>query len=121
MQRRRIRWIAPPILHAAKEQRQHATSAEELLWSALRGQQIQGLPFRRQHPVGRFILDFYCPRKKLCVELDGGIHDDQQERDAARTEALSHLKIRVIRFRNEEVLHDLASVVHRIEAALDPE
>jgi very-short-patch-repair endonuclease len=87
----------------------------------LRGQQIRGLPFRRQHPVGRFILDFYCPRKKLCVELDGGIHDDQQERDAERTEALSHLKIRVIRFRNEEVLHDLASVVQRIEAALDPE
>jgi very-short-patch-repair endonuclease len=118
--RKRIKSIVPPILQAAREQRQHATRAEDVLWSALRGQQIRGLPFRR-HPVGRFILDFYCPRKKLCVELDGGIHDDQQERDAARTEALSHLKIRVIRFRNEEVLHDLASVVQRIEAALDPE
>jgi very-short-patch-repair endonuclease len=119
--RRRIRRIIPPILQGAKEQRQHATSAEELLWSAVRGQQIRGLPFRRQHPVGRFILDFYCPRKKLCVELDGGIHDDQQERDAARTEALAHLKIRVIRFRNEEVIADLSSVIQRIEAALDPE
>jgi very-short-patch-repair endonuclease len=119
--RRRIRRIIPPILQGAKEHRQHATSAEELLWSAVRGQQISGLPVRPQHPVGRFILDFYCPRKKLCVELDGGIHDEQQERDAARTEALAHLKIRVIRFRNEEVTTDLASVVQRIEAALDPE
>ena len=71
--------------------------------------------------MGRFILDVYCPRNKLCVELDGGVHDDQRERDAARTEALSHLRIRVIRFRNEEVLNDLASVIQRIEAALDPE
>jgi very-short-patch-repair endonuclease len=118
--RRRIRRIIPPILHAAREQRQHATSAEEVLWSALRRQQIRGLPFRRQHPVGHFIPDFYCPRKKLRVELDGGIHDDQRERDAARTEALARLKIRDIRFRNEEVLSDLASVVQRIEAALDP-
>jgi very-short-patch-repair endonuclease len=92
-----------------------------LLWNAVRGQQMCGLPFRRQHPVGRFILDFYCPRKKLCVELDGGIHDEQRERDAARTEALAHLNIRVIRFRNEEVMTDLASVMQRIEAALDPE
>ena len=117
--RKRIRRIVPPILHAAKQNRQYATTAEELLWSVVRGQQIKGLPFRRQHPVGRFILDFYCPRKKLCVELDGGIHDEQQERDAARTEALARLNIRVIRFRNEEVLHDLASVVRRIETALD--
>ena len=118
--RRRIRRIIPPILHAAKDNRQHATSAEELLWAAVRGQQINGLPFRRQHPVGRFILDFYCPRKKLCVELDGGIHDEQQERDAERTAALARLNIRVIRFRNEDVVHDLATVLRRIEAALDP-
>ncbi len=48
---------------------------------------MRGLPFRRQHPVERFILDFYCPREKLCVELDGPVHDVQQDYDAARTEA----------------------------------
>jgi len=64
MPERRIRRIRPPILAAAKEHRQEPTRAEDVLWSAVRGQQLRGLPFRRQHPVGRFILDFYCPRKK---------------------------------------------------------
>jgi very-short-patch-repair endonuclease len=118
MPQKRIKRIVPPILTAAKEHRQRATSAEDVLWSAVRGQQIRGIPFRRQHPVGRFILDFYCPRKKLCIELDGGIHEEQQERDEARTQALADLGIRVIRFRNDEVLADLADVVRRIEEAL---
>jgi very-short-patch-repair endonuclease len=119
MTQRPIKRIKTPILTAAKEHRREPTVAEETLWAAVRGQQIRGLPFRRQHPGGRFILDFYCPRKKLCVELDGAIHDDQQEQDAARTEALAAHKIKVIRFRNEEVLDDLPSVLQRIEAALD--
>jgi very-short-patch-repair endonuclease len=82
---------------------------------------LGGLNFRRQHPVGPFILDFYCPRRKSCIEVDGDIHDVQRERDAARTEALGTLKIRVIRFRNQEVLHELPSVILRITAALDPD
>ena len=86
---------------------------------ALRGQQIRGLQFRRQDPVGPFILDFYCPKRKLGIELDGSVHDGQEVRDQARTEALATLKIRVIRFRNEEVFGSLSSVIHRIEAALD--
>jgi very-short-patch-repair endonuclease len=119
MPQKRIKRIRPPILAAAKGHRQTTTAAEEVLWTAVRGQQIRGLPFRRQHPVDRFILDFYCPRKKLCIELDGSVHDAQQERDAERTEALGRLRIRVVRFRNEEVLGDLPSVIQRIEAALD--
>jgi very-short-patch-repair endonuclease len=91
------------------------------LWDALRDQKLGGLNFRRQHPVGPFILDFYCPRKKLCIDVDGDIHDIQRERDAARTEALGTLKIRVIRFRNEELLNELPSVILRITSALDPD
>ena len=117
MTERPIKRIRAPILAGAKEHRQDATSAEEVLWSALRRQQMCGLPFRRQHPVGRFILDFYCPRKKLCVELDGSSHDGRED-DQARTDALALLKIRVIRFRNDEVLQDLQSVLRRIEAAV---
>jgi very-short-patch-repair endonuclease len=116
----RISRIRAPILNAAKEHRKEPTTAESVLWSALRGQQLCGLPFRRQHPVDRFILDFYCPRKKLCIELDGSSHDGRGIMDQARTEALETLNIRVIRFRNEEVLEDLPSVLQRIEAALDP-
>jgi very-short-patch-repair endonuclease len=119
MTERRIRRIRQPILTAAKEHRRQATPAEAHLWAALRGQQMRGLPFRRQPPVERFILDFYCPREKLCVELDGPVHDGQQDYDAARTEALGRLNIRVLRFRNEEVLRNLTSVLQRIEAALD--
>ncbi|WP_420126400.1 endonuclease domain-containing protein [Longimicrobium sp.] len=109
--------IQAPILDAAKVHRQDPTAAEAVLWAALRRQQLGGLGFRRQHPVGRFILDFYCPRKKLCVELDGPIHEGREMMDQARTEALGTLNIRVIRFRNEEVLTDLPSVLNRIEAA----
>ena len=85
MPQKRIKRIRPPILAAAKEHRQQATIADAILWSVVRGQQIRGLPFRRQHPIDRFILDFYCPRKKLCIELDGPIHDEQKECDQART------------------------------------
>jgi very-short-patch-repair endonuclease len=97
------------------------TPAEEVLWAALRRNQLAGLHFRRQHAMGRFILDFYCPSKKLCVELDGPIHDEQQERDEARTQTLAHQGIRVIRFRNDEVFSSLTSVLRRIELAAEPE
>jgi very-short-patch-repair endonuclease len=116
---RNIHRIRAPILDAAKVHRQEPTAAETLLWSALRKQQLCGLPFRRQHPVDRFILDFYCPRKKLAVELDGASHDGRESVDQARTDALATLNIRVIRFRNEEVLNDLPSVLQRIKAAVD--
>jgi very-short-patch-repair endonuclease len=96
------------------------TEAERVLWEALRGRRLAGLRFRRQHPVGRFILDFYCPIAKLCVEVDGGIHDLQAEQDAERSAALAAGGYRVVRVRNEEVLQDLPSALARIEAATRP-
>lgn len=116
MPRRRI--IAR-VMNAAREHRREPTPAEERLWDAVRDQQIRGLNIRRQHPVGPFILDFYCPKKKLCIELDGSVHDGREMMDEARTESLGTMKIRVIRFRNEEVINNLPSVLQRIEAALD--
>ena len=97
------------------------TRAETVLWRSLRGQRIRGLNFRRQHPVLSFIVDFYCPARKLCIELDGGIHDtpDQAEKDVARTAALEARGYHVLRFRNEEVMSDLSSVLRRIRAGLD--
>jgi very-short-patch-repair endonuclease len=120
--RRESRWrTSEPVHHAAKKLRREMTQAEEVLWSALRRNQVLDLHFRRQHPVGRFVLDFYCASKKLCVEVDGEIHEEQREWDEARSAALSHQQIRVLRFRNEEVLTDLASVVRRIEIAAEAE
>jgi very-short-patch-repair endonuclease len=95
------------------------TPAEHALWQALRRHQLHGLGFRRQHPLGPFIVDFYCPRLKLVIEVDGSVHDDQADYDAARTEQLAAYGNHVIRFRNEAVLGDLASVLDQIAAAAE--
>ena len=100
--------------------RDEMTPAEQVLWQALRGRRLAGLKFRAQHPVGPFVLDFYCSRHKLVVELDGDIHDQQQERDAARTAQLNAYGYRVIRFRNAEVLTDLPAVLEKIAQAALP-
>jgi very-short-patch-repair endonuclease len=115
-----IRGTTPEIEAAARRLRANMTPAERILWQALRGRQLDGLKFRAQHPVGQFILDFWCPACRLAIELDGGLHQSQQEQDAARTAQLEAYAYRVIRFRNEEVLTDLPSVLERIREATRP-
>lgn len=105
------------IRQRARELRQEMTPAEEKLWQQLRNRKLAGLKFRRQHPVGRFIVDFYCPACRLVVEIDGDIHDRQRERDAVRTEDLAAYGYRLLRFRNEQVLNDLETVLTAIKAA----
>ena len=112
----RVRRNSLELQEVARGMRKVPTCAEAVLWEALRDRRLNGMRFRRQHPVGRFVLDFYCPIAKLVVELDGGIHDGQQERDAARSTELNAGGYRVIRFRNEEILGDLPAVLRRIEA-----
>jgi very-short-patch-repair endonuclease len=97
--------------------RREMTTAEGFLWEALRDRRLHGFRFRAQHPVGRFILDFYCAACKLAVELDGAVHDTRREEDAARTQLLEAHGIAVVRFRNVEVLQDLAGVLNRIREA----
>jgi very-short-patch-repair endonuclease len=114
----RIRGTTPEIEAAARRLRRNMTPAERKLWEALKGKKLGGLKFRPQHPVGPFILDFYCPARKLVVELDGGVHEEQAGYDEARTDQLENYGYRVIRFRNEEVLENLPAVLERIlEAA----
>ncbi|VEP14003.1 conserved hypothetical protein [Hyella patelloides LEGE 07179] len=109
-----IRGTTPEIKLRAKQLRNNMTPAEKVLWEALRKKPLNGLKFRRQHPVGRFILDFYCAQYKLVVEIDGEIHLTQQEYDAARTKHLNSYGYKVIRFSNNEVFHNLDSVLERI-------
>jgi len=85
-----------------------------VLWRVLRDRQLSGLKFRRQHAIGPFVTDFCCSSCKLIVELDGAIHDHQGEQDQARTEYLQQLGYRVVRFRNEEVLGNIANVRLRL-------
>lgn len=102
------------VERAAREMRKEPTPAELRLWRALRDRQVAGMKFRRQHAVGRFVLDFYCAEARLCIEVDGEIHEAQTERDEERTARLATAGIGVLRFRNDEVLTDLASVLPRI-------
>jgi len=97
------------------------TRAEQLLWERLRNRQLGGLKFRRQHPLGPFITDFYCAEKRLVVEIDGDIHDLQKEQDEQRTRQFEEFGYRVIRFRNEEIEANISLVVKKIfEACQSP-
>lgn len=115
--RRRVRGITAELQQAAWRLRGQMTPAELVLWEALRDRRLLGLRFRRQSPVGQFVLDFYCPACRLVVELDGGVHDTQAAADAARTELLGAYGLRVIRFPNERVFSDLPAVLEAIAAA----
>jgi len=84
------------------------------LWEAIRDRQLDGLRFRCQHPVGRFVLDFYCPSHRLVVEVDGGSHEGKPDYDQARTAALAAFGYHVLRFRNADVLNRLPSVLATI-------
>ena len=99
-----------------KELRNNATQAEKFLWEELKESKLKGKKFRRQHSVSDYIIDFYCSSEKLAIELDGEIHNenDRIKYDKQRTEYLNSLGVRVIRFENQEVLHDISSVLKEI-------
>lgn len=109
-QRRHI----PRIRKRAKELRQVQTEAEKVLWDKLRRKQLGGFKFRRQHPIDQYILDFFCPKAMLGIELDGGIHKKQKGQDKVRTRWLNEFNIEVIRFGNQEIFNDLDKVLENI-------
>ena len=107
----------PYIFERAKILRESMTLSEQKLWEALKGKKMLNLRFRPQHPINIFIADFYCHPIKLVIEVDGGIHKsrDQKEYDINRDAELGYWGIKVIRFTNEEIAHDLKSVLAEIE------
>jgi very-short-patch-repair endonuclease len=107
--------IHPVILAHAREMRHPQTPAEATLWRALRNRKT-GFKFRRQHPIYRFIIDFYCAQAKLLIEIDGESHlqPNQKEYDEARTEYLEELGYKVIRFTNDDVRYNLDVVASEI-------
>ena len=109
----------PDDLHTwAKEMRHGMTDAEALLWKLLRNRRIANAKFRRQHPIGRYILDFYCDEKRIAIELDGGQHAETVEYDCHRDDWLRAQGIQVIRFWNNQVLMETESVLESIYLAL---
>jgi very-short-patch-repair endonuclease len=99
------------------------TEAEQRLWSALRRRQLDGLRFRRQVPLGRFIVDFACYDARVVIELDGGQHGETEAEDAVRTAWLEDHDFRVLRFWNDEVFENLEGVLEviRVAAVSDPD
>ncbi|HXP77159.1 MAG TPA: DUF559 domain-containing protein [Stellaceae bacterium] len=102
----------------ARRLRANATEAEVRLWSRIRRKQLEGFRFRRQQPLGRYIVDFFCPEARLIVEIDGGQHGEENLADAIRTEWLEKRGYRVVRFWNKDVLSNTEAVLESILEAL---
>ena len=110
----------PKSVARARELRQQMTPPERKLWKLLRHHQMQGLHWRRQHPIGPYFADFACSQAMLVIELDGASHDDRQEADANRDTVLGELGWTTLRFSNSEFARSPHGVWEKIAAFLEP-
>ena len=112
----------PSFKDRRRELRKNSTDSEQLLWSRLRAKQISDFKFFRQYSVGSYILDFYCPEKKLAIEIDGSQHLEPGRRayDEERTNFLEEHDIKVIRFWSNDVIRNLNGVMEAIFSVLTP-
>jgi very-short-patch-repair endonuclease len=101
-------------LSIAKRLRREMTRAEEAFWAAVKGNKLNGLHFRRQQIIDGFIADFYCSKLRLVVEIDGGVHERQNDYDSERDRIIKMHGIKVMRFPNHEVLGDMDGVLAKI-------
>ncbi len=106
------------IVATARKLRRSSTDVERKLWHRIRDKQVEGFRFRRQRPVGRFIVDFICLDARLIVELNGGQHAENVAHDKKRTAFLESLGYRVLRFWNSEVIENIEGVLERLREAL---
>jgi len=103
------------MIDRARQLRRHQTGPETKLWHAIRNSQLAGLKFRRQRPIGRYVVDFYCASHKLVVELDGDSHNESNYQDDVKRQAwLEKSGYRVLRIENDDVLKDLDAVLEVI-------
>ena len=108
----------PNLIPFAKQLRSNATEAEKLLWKHLRAKRFEGFKFKRQKPIGRYIVDFVCLEKRLVIEVDGGQHMDDATKDANRSEWIEQQGYRVMRFWNNDVLSNIEGVLFVVEKEL---
>jgi very-short-patch-repair endonuclease len=103
----------------SRQLRKNMTDAERLLWSKIRGKQLKGLQVYRQKPMDRFIVDFYCPKANLVIELDGGQHYGERirRRDDLRDRYMKSVGLRVLRFSDREVFENMTGVLEKIWSA----
>ena len=107
---------SPKTEKLAKSLRRKSTDAEKLVWKIIRGRNFKGLKFRRQHPIGSYIVDFYCHELKLVIELDGDVHSIGfiNKQDKVRKKNIEKLGLKVLRFENELVLSNPDMVIEEI-------
>jgi very-short-patch-repair endonuclease len=110
-------WYYPDLTYCAIELRKNPTKAEHMLWQRLKGRQMKGYRFNRQKPLLHYIVDFYCSKLKLAIEVEGSIHEreDVAYRDAIRLGELGEYGIKVLQFSNYEVFRDIRKVIWDIE------
>ena len=102
------------MVGAGEELRREMTPAEKILWEELRANKL-GVRFRRQQVIAGFIVDFYCHKAGLVIEVDGDIHDLQKDEDARREKVLREMGLRIVRFKNDEVVRNVSAVVGKIK------
>ena len=115
-----------PAIRTARDLRQKATKTEIIFWEVIRNRKINNYKFNRQFPIyfeyeeqeRFFIADFYCHKRRLIIEIDGGIHERQKDYDTLRTEVINKLGFKVIRFSNEHVMNNLNMVIAELKKYL---
>jgi very-short-patch-repair endonuclease len=114
---RRVRGASRELVESARELRHRQTPAEARFWDAVRDRSAYSFRIRRQHPIGRYVLDFWIPSHRLAIELDGDVHLDDEiaAQDAVRTEWLESQGVQVLRFTNAEIFNDLERVFQIID------
>ncbi len=117
-----LRSAQPSSQEFALDLRKNMTNAEQILWEALRNRRVGNAKFRRQHPIGKYIADFFCASANLAIELDGSIHNTEEKRysDSERDAYLKDAGITTIRLKNDDVIHDLPHVLKNIEKQISP-
>ena len=110
----------PKLKKLRRQLRNDATPAECALWKHLKAGRLDNTRWRRQYSIGNYILDFYCPQYKLCIEIDGESHNNStsDEYDATRTEFLNKQQVKVIRFENSDIWNNLENVLEEIKRNL---
>ena len=108
------------MIEVARAYRKEPTRSESLLWQELRNRKLNDRKFRRQRPIGPFVVDFYCAQEQLVVEVDGPIHAVQRAADRERQELLETTGVRFLRVSDEQVEDDIESVLNKIRSCFRP-
>ena len=109
----------PKLKSTARKLRKESTKAEIYLWNELKNKKMMGYGFKREKPIGEYIVDFYSPDLKFVIKIDGITHDYKMESDKARQKYLESLSLKVIRFKDSDVNHNLEGVINSLKGLIE--